>query len=239
MKQSSKFFAFLRLQKGCSMVLRHKRGAHMARRARRMYSLLVIALLFTLLLPTTLTVRAQSDKTAGRNQEQLQRAATLRQEIQQRIENVQTRRGNATTQLELTQLRMATRSAQVAQDRGTRLSERSDEYGDKLRQRFTLYNTRLMILIDKLQSRLEKLENEGKDVSSSKEQLTEIREQLEQARTESSQAVSSFQAIEPGEISVQRVQIETARDQASVARHTYVEIIQSLSAVVKEVKSSQ
>jgi len=163
--------------------------------------LITLAVLFT---PNI--VRADEDGT---------REGTLRDRIQQKMENVKERVQN----------RVETR--QVKRD------ERTERHAVRLQERFDNYYERLNKIIEKVQTRLTNLSADGKDVSASQSKLDEAKSKLTLAKTLADESVALFNSIEADKFETQKTIIQSAKDKANEARKVFIEAHRLIKDAVK------
>ncbi len=143
------------------------------------------------------------------------REGTLRDRIQQKMENVKERVQN----------RVETR--QVKRD------ERTERHAVRLQERFDNYYERLNKIIEKVQTRLTNLAADGKDVSSSQSKLDEAKSKLALAKTLADESVALFNSIEADKFETQKTIIQSAKDKANEARKAFIETHKLIKDAVK------
>lgn len=151
-------------------------------------------------------VRADEDGTRG---------GSLRERIQQKMDNV---KANINGRIETRQIRR---------------DERAEKHANRLQEHFENYYERLTKIIEKVQTRLTKMKADGKDVVSAQAKLDEAKNSLESAKTLGAESVSLFNSIEAGKFEEQKSVAISARDKANEARKAFIETHKLIKESVK------
>lgn len=206
--------------------------------SKRLYPILVVALMASLVLP-----RVVSPLHAQDLDEQLKIASEQGREIQQqnrafsqKLRNLQQEQ-KTTVQPETRVdrrdlLRDVNRKDLLREDVLEQRAESDEAFGSRLQQRFTLYKTRLYMIIDKLQARIERLNAAGKDTTAAQTKLDEAQALLQDANTSGSSAVQLFTGIQLGDLSVQSSELEAAREKAQATRDLYFQVMKLLQETI-------
>lgn len=207
--------------------------------SKRLYPILVIALMASLVFPRVMSpLRAQGLeerlKISRENSDALQQQQTT--EFSQKLRTLQEEKAQKIQEtVETRREEMEEKKADILEKR----SENFEEFGSRLSQRFTLYKTRLSMIIDRLQSRLEKLEAEGTDTSAAQAKLDEATGLLSEASATGNSSVQIFTSIQVGDTSVVTSEIQAGQEKAQVTRQTYVEVMQTVKETIKLIREIQ
>lgn len=199
--------------------------------SKRLYPILVIALMASLVLPRVVSpLRAQ--EIGDKVRLSREGSAEQRQNNQAFVERLRNSQQDRAREIR----ELARQKAEEAREkRADPLEQRADnleEFGSRLQQRFTLYKTRLSMVIDVLQSRLEKLEAAGRDTSEAQAKLDEAQEKLAEASDSGSASVQVFTSVQAGDTSIQLNEITTAHEKVQVTRENYAEVMSILKEAI-------
>lgn len=207
--------------------------------SKRLYPILVIALMASLVFPRVVSpLRAQGLeerlKISRENSDAVQQRQTA--EFSQKLRTLQEDKAQKVEQT------VETRREKMEEKKTDILEKRSgnfEEFGSRLSQRFTLYKTRLSMIIDRLQSRLETLEGQGKDTTAAQAKLDEAKELLSEADETGNSSVQIFTSIQVGDTSVVSSEIQAGQEKAQVTRQTYVEVMQAVKETISLIREIQ
>lgn len=163
-------------------------------------SFLILALL------TPSFVRADEDTT---------REGTLRDRIQQKMDNVKSKIEGR------------------VEERQIRRDKRAENHANRLNERFGNYYDRLNKIIEKVQTRLTNMMADGKDVDASQVKLNEAKTKLEAAKALGDESVLLFNSIEADKFEAQKDIAISAKDKANEARKAFIESHKLIKESVK------
>lgn len=127
-------------------------------------------------------------------------------------------------------------SSQIQEKRQAVRAHVASVHAERLGKRFTVYYTRLSMMIEKVQKRIDALKAEGKDTTAAQAKLNEAKIALESAKKQADTSVSEFKDIDPDKYAEQRTQALQARDIAETARELFQKVLRLLKEAVSLLK---
>lgn len=126
---------------------------------------------------------------------------------------------------------------QVGENARERRSTIAQVHGNRLENRFSMYEQRLRNIYDRLVRVVAEHKRQGQDVSSLERKLREADTKLDAAQAAADDAIEGFLAIEPEAYDEQRDAALAARDKAQEARRLFVEAHRLLRDIIADIKS--
>jgi len=171
-----------------------------------MKKFLLVSTFLSLVLLTPSFVNADEDNA---------RESTLRDRLQQKMDNVKSR------------IEGRVEKRQIRRDK------RAENHANRLEERFGNYYDRLNKIIEKVQTRLTNMKSDGKDVDTAQAKLGEAKTKLESAKALGSESVSLFNSIEADKFEEQKTIIDSAKSKADEARKSFIETHKLVKESVK------